>query len=361
MAPLTTALPDAEDTGWFRVTDDSAVGTVRRRAMRMAEQHGYGDGRRGEVGIVLTELATNLVRHAHEGRILLRLLRAGDVAGIEAVAVDRGPGIANLRAAVRDGHSATGTLGVGLGAVSRLATSWDAHSAPGRGTVVVATMWPRDSGTTGAADASDVAALTRPIEGEAVCGDGYAIRRDWGVLRVLVSDGLGHGPLAAAATREAIRLFREADPQPPAQMLTLLHEGLSGTRGAAAAVAEVDAAAGSVRLAGMGNITGALVSPARRRVLLSQPGIVGHRGRSVREFAYEASLGDLLVLHTDGLRGRWELESYPGLTDHSPLLIAATLLRDAGVCRDDASVLVARITSADAAPHRPPTHTCANR
>jgi anti-sigma regulatory factor (Ser/Thr protein kinase) len=343
MAALTIALPDAEDIGWFRVTDDSAVGTVRRRAMRLAEQHGYGDGRQGEVGIVLTELATNLVRHAHEGSILLRLVRAGPVAGIEVVAVDRGPGIADLRAAVRDGHSATGTLGVGLGAVSRLATSWDAHSVPGRGTVVMATIWPSGRGATGAPDSGDVAALTRPIDGETICGDGHAIRRDAGALRVLLCDGLGHGPLAAAATREAIRLFREADPQPPAQMLTLLHRGLSGTRGAAASVAELDTASGSVRHAGIGNITGALVSPGRRRVLLSQPGIVGHRGRSVREFTYEASLGDLLILHTDGVRGRWELDSYPGLTDRSPLIIAATLLRDAGVCRDDAGVLVARM------------------
>lgn len=350
MAPLTTAFPDAEDIGWFRVTDDGAVGIVRRRAMRLAEQHGYGDGRRGEVGIVLTELATNLVRHAQEGSILLRLLRAGPVAGIEVVAVDRGPGIADLRAALRDGHSATGTLGVGLGAISRLASSWDAHSVLGRGTVIVATLWPTHGSATGAGDpgASDVAALTRPIVGEAVCGDGYAIRRDAGVLRVLLCDGLGHGPLAAATTREAIRLFRDADPQPPAQMLTLLHGGLSGTRGAAAVVAELDAAAGSVRHAGIGNITGALVSPGRRRGLLSQPGIVGHRGRSVREFTHAASLGDLLVLHTDGVRSRWDLESYPDVTDHSPVVIAATLLRDAGVCRDDAGVLVARISSAEA-------------
>jgi anti-sigma regulatory factor (Ser/Thr protein kinase) len=345
MAPLSTGMPEVEDVGWFRVADDSAVGTVRRRAMRLAEQHGYGDGRRGEVGIVVAELATNLVRHAREGSILLRTLRAGPVAGIEAVAVDRGPGIADLRAAVRDGHSATGTLGVGLGAVSRLATSWDAHSVPGRGTVVMATMWPRDEIARGAPVPTDVAALTRPIEGETVCGDGYAARRDPGLLRVLLCDGLGHGRLAAAATHEAVRLFRDADSQPPAQMLTLLHAGLSGTRGAAVAIAEVDAA-GSVRHAGMGNIAGALVSTGQRRVLLSQPGIVDHRGRAIRESTYEASHGDLLVLHSDGVRDRWELEAYPGLTSRSPLVVAATLLRDAGTRRDDASVLVARISSA---------------
>lgn len=341
MAPLTGTPADADDVGWFRVADDSAVGTVRRRAMELAKRHGYDDGRRGEVGIVVTELATNLVRHAGEGAMLLRLLRAGPVAGIEVVAVDGGPGVADLPAAVQDGHSATGTLGVGLGAVSRLASSWDAHSAPGRGTVVVATMWPRE-GVPPGAPGDGVAGLTRPIEGEAVCGDGYAIRRDSGVLRLLLCDGLGHGPLAAAGSSEAVRLFREAEPLPPARMLTLLHEGLAGTRGAAAAVAEVDGAAGSVLYAGRGNITGVLVSPGRRRGLVSQPGIVGHRGRSALEFAYEWDPGDLLVLHTDGLRDRWQLDSYPGLVNHSPLVVAATLLRDAGVRRDDAGILVAR-------------------
>jgi hypothetical protein len=47
-----------------------------------------------------------------------------------------------------------------------------------------------------------------------------------------------------------------------------------------------------------------------------------------------------VVLHSDGLSGRWTFD--PGLTDRTPTMVAATLLREAGVRHDDAGVIVAR-------------------
>ncbi|HEY2796032.1 MAG TPA: transcriptional regulator, partial [Micromonosporaceae bacterium] len=77
--------------------------------------------------------------------------------------------------------------------------------------------------------------------------------------------------------------------------------------------------------------------------MVSLPGIVGHQARTVREFDYPAPAGALIVLHSDGLTDRWSLKSWPGLFDHTPSVVAATLLRDAARPHDDASVLVARL------------------
>jgi hypothetical protein len=156
-------------------------------------------------------------------------------------------------------------------------------------------------------------------------------------------DGLGHGGLAAAAAQEAVRAFADAPAQPPAAMVETLHRRLNHTRGAAVAVAELDPDAGLVRYAGLGNISGTVIGPAARRGMISLPGIAGHQRRQIRQYDYPITPDSIVLMHSDGVVDRWNAADYPGLLSHSPALIAATVLRDAGVRRDDAGVLVARL------------------
>jgi hypothetical protein len=122
-----------------------------------------------------------------------------------------------------------------------------------------------------------------------------------------------------------------------------LHRKLSHTRGAALAVAELDADAALVRYAGLGNIAGTVLSPdGSRRGMVSLPGIAGHQRRQIREYDYPLPPGGVVLMHSDGVVDRWKTTDYPGLLSHSPQVIAATVLRDAGTRRDDAGVLVAR-------------------
>jgi len=181
------------------------------------------------------------------------------------------------------------------------------------------------------------------LTGEPVSGDGIAVRVAGVRRQVLVSDGLGHGRLAAAASQEAVRRFLDAPPVPPAAVVDLLHRALSHTRGAALAVAELDRDAGLVRYAGLGNISGTVLGPdGSRRGMVSLPGIAGHQRRQIREYEYPLAPAAVVVMHSDGVVDRWRPTDYPGLFDHSPQVIAATVLRDAGTRRDDAGVLVAR-------------------
>lgn len=323
---------------WFRI-DEQTDGRPRREAVRLASRLGFCDSRAGEVGIVAAELTTNVARHGRGGTIALRRVHGTVDAGLSLLAVDAGPGIADVSTAMRDGESTSSTLGIGLGAVARLADAVDIYSRPGQGTVLHALMYPAGSSVAGV----DADGLSRAMTNEEVCGDSFAVVADGRTRTVLLADGLGHGPLAAAASQAAVQVLTEGMTTGPAKLLADMSHRLRHTRGAAVAVAEIDPAECLVRFAGVGNVAGWLLSDDRRQGMPSQPGIVGGAPLKVRERVFAAAAGALVVLHSDGLTDKWALSSYPGLQGRTAPVVAAVLMRDAGIRHDDASVAVVKI------------------
>lgn len=321
---------------WMPVHDASAAGGVRRAAVSLGEAAGLSTTSLGDLAIVAMEIGTNLARHAIEGSVLIRASRRDEAVAVELVAIDRGPGMADVQRWAQDGNSTAGTLGIGLGAIARKSTSFDLYSLPQVGTVLAATVGGAPFGTT--------AGISRPIAGENICGDGYGVRTVDRREQLLLCDGLGHGPLAAAAAQAAVLHFAAAPADGPGAVLADLNEHLRHTRGAVASVAEIDRDAGTVRHAGIGNVTATIVDGERRRAMVSLPGILGQltgdTRRTVREFVYPLPAGAAVILHSDGLTDRWDMAGYPGLATRAAVVVAATLLRDAGRRRDDASVLV---------------------
>jgi anti-sigma regulatory factor (Ser/Thr protein kinase) len=329
--PLTASA--AADMRWVRVEDASAVASCRSIAQTMAGRLSFPATRAVEVGLAVTEAASNLHKHAQQGAVLLRISRDGDVPGIELVTIDSGPGFRDVRAALRDGHSTAGTLGIGLGAISRLADYCDLYSVPGHGTALVARFWPAPGRLPG-----DCAGLVRPITGEAECGDAFTVVRAGAQVTGIMCDGLGHGPLAAAASAEAISAFLAEPLAEPGVLLQRVHQRLGRTRGGAVAIVQV--AGQLARFAGLGNIAGWILSGDSRTGMLCVPGIAGHQARTIRQFEYAVPAGAAIVLHSDGLSSRWDARALPGLHAKDPLVIAAALLAEAGVHRDDAGILV---------------------
>jgi anti-sigma regulatory factor (Ser/Thr protein kinase) len=336
--PGSPPCPEADAATWLAVGDAGAVGRVRRMAAELAVHVGLPAGQVAKLSIVATEMATNLVKHAADGAIAIRALRYENRGGVELVATDAGPGMADLAVFGRDGHSTAGTLGIGLGAVARQSSWWDAYSHVGWGTVLAAQVWG-----SGAAPECWAQGVERPMAGERVCGDAYAVRTVGRVGQVMLCDGLGHGPLAEIAARAAVRAFLDAPPDRPAAVLEQMHRAISGTRGVAALVVELDPDAGLARCAGLGNIAGSVQGHHEVRAVVSMPGIVGHQRRAVREFEYPMRPGSVLILHSDGVTSRWAASAMPGVLLCSPTVAAAAVLRHAAVRRDDASVLVARL------------------
>jgi anti-sigma regulatory factor (Ser/Thr protein kinase) len=323
----------------LQISDSSQVGDARRVAMALAEDLQFDETDSGRVGIAASEAANNLLKHAGGGSIRLQELRENGVGGVALVAVDKGPGIGNLNEALRDGYSSRGTSGTGLGAIMRLSTSFDIHSDAARGTVVLAQFWPGAPPAEAGLLHGGVS-LAKP--GETDCGDAWAVRRDDGIWTALVVDGLGHGAGAAEASQLARKMFLAEPAAPPTQILSLLHGALRPTRGAAAAIAELDRRQGLVRFAGIGNISAAIVSGGKTRSLVSHHGTLGHDVRKMQEFQYPWPEDGMLVMNSDGLISQWTISAYPGLAGRHPAIVAAVLCRDFSRGTDDATALVLR-------------------
>jgi anti-sigma regulatory factor (Ser/Thr protein kinase) len=322
----------------LHVSDPSLTGEARRIAVRLAEEIGMGEGDRGAVAIAVTEMATNIVKHAGTGRIVCEQLATNGARGIRFLAMDKGPGIRNISAALEDGYSTAGTSGNGLGAVRRLSTTFDIYSVPERGTCIMADFWLRKKAH--ANHNLGLGVVSIALRGESVCGDGWSFKTNHERAWLMVADGLGHGLFAAEAAREAERVLLETTSDSPATIMADVHDALKKTRGAAAAVTVIDRRKGTLSFAGLGNISAVLVNGESSRGLASHNGTAGHQISKIQEFTFPWLDDSTLIMHSDGLGSRWNLNDYPGLLNRHPSLIGAVLYRDFSRERDDVTVLV---------------------
>jgi anti-sigma regulatory factor (Ser/Thr protein kinase) len=313
----------------FVIDDGSKVGEARRAAQTLANFE-LNAGLAGKVAIAATELASNLLLHAGGGELLLQTLEGGDSSIVELLAIDRGPGMADLSRCMSDGYSTGGTQGTGLGAVRRLASKFDIYSAPGEGTVVLARF--------GAASDVRYGAVSIAVAGEIDCGDAWCLVRDVDGIALIVVDGLGHGTFAAEAARACVDAFMLAPGDSPMEILKRANQQMSKTRGGAAACARL--ANGSMSYAGVGNINGHLVSHEKSQGLVSHNGTLGMHQRRTQQFEYAVDPGALLVMHSDGLSARWDLRQRPELLRAHPAIVAGVLYRDHGRNRDDVTIVV---------------------
>ena len=323
------------------VTDRSQVSGARQRATTAALDAGFSETDAHRAGIVATELASNLVKHAAHGGEMLVRMRAGDSAEVEIVALDRGPGIDNVAQSLSDGYSTAGSAGTGLGAVRRMADEFDIYSQTGAGTVILVRLRPGGSAVQ-PSSAFEVGGVSVPMPGESVCGDAWISTNDRGRVMVGVVDGLGHGVHAATAAAAAAKVLVSRPYDTPLEGLQSMHAAVRHTRGAAATVTMLDLRNAVVNVAGIGNVSTALVGHGTTRQAVSLNGILGHEVRQFRQYQYPWSSGGLLVMHSDGLQTRWSLDSYPGLRQRHPATVAAVLYRDFRRGRDDVTVVVGK-------------------
>jgi anti-sigma regulatory factor (Ser/Thr protein kinase) len=319
------------------IQDPSQVAQARRAGAALASAVGLDEERAGRLSVVVTESATNLLRHGGGGQILLRALDGDGAAAVEVLALDRGPGMANVGRCLEDGYSTAGSAGTGLGAMRRLSSLFDLYSRQGRGTAILSRV-----GAGAPPRAMVVEGLCVPAPGEQVSGDAWADEPRVDGVAILVVDGLGHGPAAAAASAAALEAFRHARWQPPARRLEAIHGAMRGTRGGAVAVADIDRTSGRVCFAGVGNVGAAVVNGDTPRWLMSHNGTLGHSVRRIDEVSAPWPARGLLVMYTDGLATPREIAAYPGLMERHPSLVAGVLWRDLARGRDDATVVVAR-------------------
>ncbi|MET7476034.1 ATP-binding SpoIIE family protein phosphatase [Streptomyces sp. NPDC005648] len=340
-----------------RVWDVPVQDSTRVRDARVAVEHAarlteFDEARTASAALVATELATNLLKHGRGGRLLIEVVPEPEAADggeparlVQIAAIDHGPGIPDVAAALGDGFTTTSSLGAGLGTCRRVADSFALHSTPGRGTVALARIGAGARAAVPAVCGLRAGGISLPFGGAEYSGDAWAWVRDGDRVTLLLADGLGHGRQAAHASTAAVEALRRSAHLPPAEALGRLDTALRGTRGAAVAVAQVDTGTGTFRFAGLGNAGAWLWEGDAWHCLLSRPGIVGvHRPRTLREDVRAWGSDRVLLLHSDGLPSRTRPTSAPDLLTADPAVLAAVTLRDSGSAarpaRDDTTVAV---------------------
>jgi anti-sigma regulatory factor (Ser/Thr protein kinase) len=344
----------------IEVRDEAQVGAARRAVHGFAREVGFTERELAELDIVVQEIGTNAVRYATRGGWLHFTRPLGAEPGIEIFYWDKGPGIYDLDRAVRDGVSTSGGLGTGLGAIRRLLDEFDLYStvratgalkslAPARrttcGTAILGRKWvaaTRLSSGAHGATARSIGVWSRPRPDEIDNGDAYLVRRRGRQTLCAVVDGLGHGRGAHVAASAALDVLNGWQGEPLDELLQATHAALRSTRGAVLGATVVDRSAETFYYAGVGNIDVRVFGAPEHARPISTNGTLGARFEQARVWSYKWAAGTTIVLATDGLSAKWDLQDYPGLLHRSPQLLAGILMRDYERDTDDATVLVAR-------------------
>jgi anti-sigma regulatory factor (Ser/Thr protein kinase) len=323
------------------VNDQSGVAEARRAVTDLAGRAGFNDVDTGRLALIATELSTNLIKHGSGGEILVGTYEDNDSQGIEILALDKGAGMSNVAACLADGYSSAGTAGRGLGAVIRQSHFVDIGSWPGLGTAVLSRVAPGKPMSGKPPTEPTWGGVSIPKAGQDVCGDAWSVSNVGGIRTLLVADGLGHGPEAAEASVEAVRLFHRYNGHTVTNLIEYVHGGLRATRGAAVSIARFDAPAKKIVFSGIGNVAGMTAVGRETKRMVSMAGTAGFNARKIQSFDYPFERG-LVILYSDGLSTSLATDRYANLANLHPSLIAAILYRDFTRHRDDATVLVAK-------------------
>jgi serine/threonine-protein kinase RsbT len=123
----------------IRSSDD--VVRVRQLARTMALEAGLGLVDQTKIITAASELARNTIDYGGGGSVLAELVEGAGRRGLKLTFEDKGPGIADIAAALKDGFTTGKGMGLGLGGAKRLSNEFSIHSKPGEGTKIVIARW----------------------------------------------------------------------------------------------------------------------------------------------------------------------------------------------------------------------------
>ena len=323
----------------FDASDRSYYAIIKKEVHALAVANGFAEKRIAELDIIVAELTSNLHKYANGGELLLGLFEDY----IELISIDNGPGMSDLSKMMTDGYSTGHSMGHGFGSIKRLSDEFDAFSAKGWGTIVLSRVY-KNTPKTKAKKAFTYRAIVVAKPGEKSSGDGFYVKTTDKYIKLLLADGLGHGPEANFAVNEAVKAFKLCPSNSPVEIIRYLHTNVRKTRGLVGTVAVFDTAARRFSISGVGNISAKLQGPLLSKTHLAYNGIIGHNiPNTMNDQLLSYNDYNQLVLCSDGMRSRWEIARFPGLFRTDLTIQAAAVYKDFARRTDDMSVFIAKL------------------
>ena len=330
------------------VQNESAIILLRSRLAAISQRMGFPERKRENMLLVASEMITNLIKHAGGSGLIQIWQQPGPV--LDILALDYGPGIANLERAQKDGYSSANTLGKGLGSIHRLSDEsyiyTQTASAIGvqkwNGTLFLARFYPGSPEIDGRVSPKlEVGLFSRSLSDDRYNGDRIYLHQANGKLCWLHLDGLGHGEQAQAATANLAPHLAHCDT--PDALLKAIDRQLKDTRGAVAIACELDLIERILNIRGVGDMHAHIMDGDEMQNLSFAPGVLGKEHKLPAPFTLKFGKRCLLITCSDGIRRNWDVSNFTGLFQHHPKLIAYTLGNIMGRISDDQSIFVSTI------------------
>lgn len=299
-----------------------------------------------EIDIIVSELASNIIKHAGHGELLFRVQDLDDqTSAFEVISIDNGPGIADTIRMLKDGVSTTHTLGHGLGSINRLSDTAQLYSIPGWGTIMYAQVKTKNKRKDPPRIHNpDVRALCVNKPRETVCGDGYRVKRTARETVIFFGDGLGHGIKAKEAVDCAGDFIFECTENDPVEIIRQMHEKIRRTRGLVGSIAVCNTKTNEWRICGVGNIFTRMYTGLEPKNYMSYNGTIGlNLPNSLGSSCFPLEGNQHLIMCSDGIKTRWDLSRYPSILKYDNMILASAIYKDFSRGTDDASVLVAKV------------------
>lgn len=328
----------------LNASDRSYFAILKKEVHALAVAGGFSAKRLAEIDIVVAEVVSNLSKHADGGEVLVKLVEERGVQGLELLAIDNGPGIADLRSMMQDGASTTNTLGHGLGAIRRLSDHFQVYTQKGWGTLLLSRIYNKELTSASKKDPIEVRSLLVPKPGETECGDGFYVKQSKEHLKLFLGDGLGHGKDAAAAVKKAIEAFKQCGDDSPVENLRFINQSVKKTRGLVATVAVFHLKEKRWKICGVGNISTRIFGATSSKTHSPYNGIVGlNMPNSMNDQVINYEPGQCMVLCSDGVKSKWDVLKFPGILRYDLSLLNAALFKDFARNTDDLSIASCKI------------------
>lgn len=322
----------------------SDINPARRTAKEIALSIGFDEKTSEEIMLAVSELASNVSKHAYNGRILIIPVHENEHDGIQIESIDNGPGIPDVDEAIADGFSTTGSLGYGLGTVNRMMDEFKIISerGPKSGTHVICKRWLRKEKTIIKSGQFDLGAATRPHPNMTVNGDAYVIKRWEDNALAAVIDGLGHGQFAHLASQKACQYIESHYYLPLEELFRGVERSCRATRGVVMAIAKFDWIQKRLTYASIGNIEAKIFGSNNYMNFIIRRGILGARAvrPHVTEHVWETHY--IMVLYSDGIKSHWSWDDFSEYMKEPATSLAQRLLRSLARDNDDATVVVVK-------------------
>ena len=127
----------------FKISAEPDIYFVQSNLSKISESVGYDNVEMNKLKTIISELAYNILKYAKTGFLVVEHFEERGEIGVIVKAQDKGPGIPNIEEALKDNYSSSGTLGLGLPGIKRMADYIKINSTINVGTEVIVKFWKK--------------------------------------------------------------------------------------------------------------------------------------------------------------------------------------------------------------------------